>query len=243
MVNTNYLSKTAGSDVQNYSSKKTVAADSSFAQKVAEKEAASPADMTLEEYKAYFQKKIDSLYTHPSQRRICRWIDITDAAYERMRTDPEYEKKVLDTLAASKARSYGNRMPILLYTHIEDSWDKSYTKSWGVQERYPTPRTSSYKEKSWWEKRQERIKEMLKRQAKAAQKRAQAQSILGQQAALERQIESQQIRQKLFAEKIPGATDTTTDLPFSSSSAKALAAAFYAEALSAFSESLIRRNK
>ena len=82
---------------------------------------------------------------------------------------------------------------------------------------------------------------MLKRQAKAAQKRAQAQSILGRQAVLERQLESQQTRQSLFAEKIPGASETAGQIPFSSTSAKALAASFYAEALSLFSKSLVNK--
>ena len=39
-----------------------------FAGKVTEKNPVSPEDMTLEEYKAYFNEKMNSLYTHPSQR-------------------------------------------------------------------------------------------------------------------------------------------------------------------------------
>ena len=43
-------------------------ADAGFAGKVAEKETLSQKDMTLDEYKAYFNEKMNSLYTHPSQR-------------------------------------------------------------------------------------------------------------------------------------------------------------------------------
>lgn len=39
-----------------------------FAEKVTDKSQVSPEDMTLEEYKAYFNEKMNSLYTHPSQR-------------------------------------------------------------------------------------------------------------------------------------------------------------------------------
>lgn len=69
-------------------------AEAGFAGKVAEKGAVFLEDMTLDEYKAYFNEKMNSLYTHPSQRNMNWTIDITDAAYKRMQTDPEYEKKI-----------------------------------------------------------------------------------------------------------------------------------------------------
>lgn len=197
--------------------------------------------MTLQEYKKYIHQKIDSLYTHPSQRGLCPMIEITDAAYKRMMSDPEYEKKVLNMLAAEKAHYYGRFIPEFVYIHIDENWENTYTKIMGWRDRQPAPRNTSNNKKSWWDERQERIREMLKRQAKAAQKRAQAQSILGRQAALERQMESQQTRQSLFAEKIPGASETSEQIPFSSTSAKALAASFYAEALSIFSKNLINK--
>lgn len=239
MVSTNYGAKALNSYSQNNAAKKalvsTTASGGTFAEKVAEK------GMTLEEYKVYIHQKIDSLYTHPSQGRLYPMIEITDAAYERMMNDPEYEEKVLNMLAAEKAHSYGRFIPEFVYIHIDDTWENTYTKTFGWRDRQPAPRNTSNNEKSWWDERQERIREMLKRQAKAAQKRAQAQSILGRQAVLERQMESQQTRQSLFAEKIPGASETEGQIPFSSTSAKALAASFYAEALSIFSESLVSK--
>ena len=244
MVNTNYAATLVSSYSQNDPGVKpnakkalvpTTASGGTFAEKVAEKV------MTLGEYKKYIQEKIDSLYTHPSQRRLYPIIEITDAAYERMMKDPEYEEKVLNMLAKEKAQFYGRFIPEFLYIHVDDTWENTYTKTYGWRDRQPAPKNTSNNEKSWWDERQERIREMLKRQAKAAQKRAQAQSILGRQAVLERQMESQQTRQALFAEKIPGALETEGQIPFSSASAKALAASFYAEALSIFSESLVRK--
>lgn len=243
MVNTNYTANVA-SYSQNNSSVKTKAKNTSgnvaanggtFAEKVAEK------GMTLEEYKKQIYQKIDSLYTHPSQRRLYPIIEITDAAYERMMNDPEYEEKVLNMLAAEKAHAYGRFIPEFVYIHIDGTWENTYTKILGWRDRQPAPRNTQNNEKSWWDERQERIREMLKRQAKAAQKRAQAQSILGRQTVLERQMESQQVRQALFAEKIPGASETAGQIPFSSTSAKALAASFYAEALNIFSERLVSK--
>ena len=89
-----------------------------FAGKVAEKSSVSPEDMTLEEYKKYFNEKMNSLYTHPSQRNMNDVIDITDAAYKRMQTDPEYEKKILDCMAKNKAVNFGGYIPEISYMHI-----------------------------------------------------------------------------------------------------------------------------
>ncbi|KAI4446512.1 hypothetical protein C823_001030 [Eubacterium plexicaudatum ASF492] len=61
---------------------------STFASQIKDKK-----DMSLDEYKAYFNEKMDALYTHPSQRNMNWVIDITDAAYKRMQTDPAYEQK------------------------------------------------------------------------------------------------------------------------------------------------------
>ena len=97
-----------------------------FAGKVTEKNPVSPEDMTLEEYKAYFNEKMDALYTHPSQRNMNWVIDITDAAYKRMQTDPEYEQKILDALAKNKAVDFGGNIPQIAYTHVDSTWEGCY---------------------------------------------------------------------------------------------------------------------
>ena len=51
------------------------------AEKVTDKSQVSSEDMTLEEYKEYFNEKMSGLYPHPSQRGMNWVIDITDAAY------------------------------------------------------------------------------------------------------------------------------------------------------------------
>ena len=53
-----------------------------------------------------------------SQRNMNWVIDITDAAYKRMQTDPEYEQKILDALAKNKAVNFGNYIPQISYMHI-----------------------------------------------------------------------------------------------------------------------------
>ncbi len=105
-----------------------------FAGKVTDKSPFSPEDMTLEEYKEYFNEKMNSLYVHPSQRNRNEVIDITDAAYKRMQTDPEYEKKILDALAKNWAVDFGGNIPEVSYMHIDDTYEKCYGYTQGMKE-------------------------------------------------------------------------------------------------------------
>ncbi|MDE6749554.1 MAG: hypothetical protein K2K21_10940 [Lachnospiraceae bacterium] len=116
-----------------------------FVGKVKEKSTVSLENMTLEEYKNYFNEKMNSLYTHPSQRNMNWVIDITDAAYERMKTDPEYEQKVLNAIATNKAVNFGSYIPSFAYTHIDDTWEKSYGYTQGMEENVGCSGSSSAK--------------------------------------------------------------------------------------------------
>ena len=134
-----------------------------FAGKVTEKNPVSPEDMTFEEYKAYFNEKMNSLYTHPSQRNRNDIIDITDAAYKRMQTDPEYEKKILDALAKNKAVNFGNYIPQISYMHIDDTWDGCYGYTQGMKENdsYIKGSSSKHENNVKMKKEQDREKELL----------------------------------------------------------------------------------
>ena len=129
-----------------------------FASQIKSKE-----DMSLDEYKAYFNEKMNSLYTHPSQRNGNDIIDITDAAYKRMQTDPEYEKKILDALAKNKAVNFGNYIPQISYMHIDDTWEGCYGYTQGMKENdsYIKGNSSKHENNVKKEKEQDREKEFL----------------------------------------------------------------------------------
>ena len=129
-----------------------------FASQIKSKE-----DMSLDEYKAYFNEKMNSLYTHPSQRNRNDIIDITDAAYKRMQTDPEYEKKILDALAKNKAVNFGNYIPQISYMHIDDTWEGCYGYTKGMKENdsYTKGISSKHENNVKKEKEQDREKEFL----------------------------------------------------------------------------------
>lgn len=128
-----------------------------FASQIKSKE-----DMSLDEYKAYFNEKMNSLYTHPSQRNRNDIIDITDAAYKRMQTDPEYEKKILDALAKNKAVNFGNYIPQISYMHIDDTWEGCYGYTQGMKENDSYIKGNSSKhENNVKKKKEDRNKELL----------------------------------------------------------------------------------
>ena len=166
-------------------------ADAGFAGKVAEKGTVSPKDMTLDEYKAYFNEKMNGLYTHPSQRNMNDVIDITDAAYKRMQTDPEYEKKILDALAQNKAVNFGGNIPVIAYMHIDDTWEKCYGYTQGMKENVGYSGSSSAKKSDAGREKKARQKELLEEYLeKRAQAKRQQQELLDEKAAKSEQESS-----------------------------------------------------
>lgn len=165
-----------------------------FAEKVTDKSQVSSEDMTLEEYKEYFNEKMNSLYTHPSQRNRNDIIDITDAAYKRMQTDPEYEKKILDVLAKNKAVNFGNYIPQISYMHIDDTYEKCYGYTQGMKENDGYSGSSSAKGTDAGRQKKARQKELLE---EYLEKRAQMKEF--QQEALEEKIAKQEMLNKKIA--------------------------------------------
>lgn len=159
-----------------------------FAGKVTEKSSVSPEDMTLEEYKKYFNEKMNSLYTHPSQRNMNDVIDITDAAYKRMQTDPEYEQKILNCFAINKAVDFGGNIPVIAYMHIDDTWEKCYGYTQGMKENVGYSGSSSAKGADAGRQKKARQKELLE---EYLEKRARMKEF--QQKTLDEKIAKQEL--------------------------------------------------
>lgn len=207
--------------------------DCVFMEKIAE-QAAAGRDMTPEEYKQYFQKQADALYTHPSQAKTIWMIDITDAAYGRMRQDAAYERRMLDWIAKEKAADYGNDAPGMAYMHIDDAPEKCRCYIQRADGRRRNERRAQPKEKSWWEKRTERMKEHLEAQIERAQENAKVQSALLQRSSLEQHYMSCQKQQTYFKERDKKRGGMETE-GLTLIDAKALAAAAYEDTIRRFS--------
>lgn len=171
-------------------------ASDGFVGKVKEKSSVSLENMTLEEYKNYFNEKMNSLYAHPSQRNMNWVIDITDSAYERMKTDPEYEQKVLNAIATNKAVNFGSYIPSFAYTHIDDTWEKSYGYTQGMKENVGCLGSSSAKGGNDSVRRKKaRQKKLLEEYLeKRAQVKKQQQEMLNEKIAKQEQERSRLLR-------------------------------------------------
>lgn len=125
------------------------------------------ADMTLAEYKQYIYQRISRIPMHPSQTMRSVAVFISDACFEAMQKDPQYEKWVLDTL----------RKDFACY----DPWFSMDGESFTIhrfgatreQYRVDTWHTGTHKgrgraayekeaEESFWEKRAKRFRKYMK---------------------------------------------------------------------------------
>lgn len=67
-------------------------------------ETVSTKDMTMEEYKQYIHDKISRIPLHPSRMQESISINISEAGFEAMKNDPEYEAWVLNDLRTGWAQ-------------------------------------------------------------------------------------------------------------------------------------------
>ncbi len=117
-INVNYMTRTYSNFLKGYEAKNgSQAQPSSFSDRVAEKSAesqkvsetgkagaVSTKDMTMEEYKQYIHDKISQIPMHPSRMQESISINISEAGFEAMKNDPEYETWVLNDLRTGWAQ-------------------------------------------------------------------------------------------------------------------------------------------
>lgn len=143
--------------------------------------AISREDMTMEKYKQYLYDQFSKIPIHPSRSLESISINITDAGFEAMKNDPEYEAWVLDDLKAGWAQPNpwtaicGGGYSVIHYGAAKEECNAS---SWypGYQHGKGESLFNSRSENSFWERRTE------------SQKLYQEQS---QTAALERYYQQQ----------------------------------------------------
>ncbi len=125
--------------------------------------------MTMEEYKQYIYDKICSMPMHPSRMQDNFSIQISDAGFEAMKNNPEYEAWVLQDIRTGFQRENvlagvcGGSFCISYYGAAKEEchaqmWSKGYRNGKGE---------SLYKlksEKSFWEKRREKRRKLKKLQ-------------------------------------------------------------------------------
>ena len=194
-------------------------------------------EMTTDEYKQWFMNEM-------SKMPVSSWfrssfssgsLVIKEEAFERMKNDPEYEKYVMNRIRSMYSVS---SLPVgpnnVCYEVIGASPEECYGYAG------PTGGSGSNfagDEKSWWEKRHERMEELMEEQEKEAVKKAQARKAAVQENYLKSQMASRQRLQAFLVGEMQSGDDAAA---FQTAGLSALAATVYEENISAFSKSVVR---
>lgn len=109
VMNVSYMTRIYNDFINNYEAKNSSGSPTAFKDKVAEKceegtkvsevqtaNIVSTKDMTMEEYKQYIYEKLSQLPMNPSHMQDSISINISEAGFEAMKNDPEYEKWVIN---------------------------------------------------------------------------------------------------------------------------------------------------
>ena len=200
-------------------------------------------EMTLDEYKQWVMNEI-------SKMPVSGWVRSTfssgaivikEEAFEAMKNDPEYENYVLNRVrSACSVQGLPGCPKCTGYDVIGASPEECYGYAGPVG---GSGSNIAGNEKSWWEKRHERMEELLEEQEKEALKKAQARKALAQENYLKSQFESQQRLQSFLMESAKNGQGISDMSAFQSVSAGALAATAYEDTISTFSKSVMESQK
>lgn len=142
----------------------------------------------LEAFKKEFYQELSQITTHATVSNAA--VNVTEAAFKRMKDDPEYKQQVLSWIKHDLGASYGSRNASVMLTVGEtleqcrgDAWPVSADSEFGIRSQ-----DSFYKSSN---ERKERQKELLE---EYLQKRQAAKQI--QQDILERKDETQRINKE-----------------------------------------------
>ena len=199
----------------------------------------SKEEMTMEEYKQWFMDEMSKMPVSGWYRSTCVGgaLTITEECFERMKTDPEWEKTVLGMVR--KMYSYTGIMgsKMIGYQVIGATPEQCHGEGIPIKDGSPL---SADNEKSWWEKRHERMEELMEEQEKEAAKKAQARRAAAQENFLKSQMASRQRLQVFLAEGVQNGDDAVA---FQTAGISALAATIYEENISIFSKSVVGNQK
>lgn len=122
--------------------------------------------MSMEEYQEYFKKTLSELVAQSSFSETDISFHISDEAFERMKRDSYYEKQILGLISRDLTGCYPFHSPSSLVFEIGGTLDDYKVTSSPVETIHRTE-----KEKSFWEQRVQRHKDMMEEQAKVAKKK------------------------------------------------------------------------
>ncbi len=200
--------------------------------------------MTMEEYKNFINGLMNSIPFDATRIYDREIVSISDAGWEQMKNDPDYEAWVLGYTAENRSvRNPFFGWPGASGSVYVEKFGASIEEHLGQSVGTSGPGGSSNKvknEKSWWEKRCEKMEELMEEQAEKALKKARAQMALEQERYLNNRVANQQRLQSFLSDSTQGGADM---MYFSPTCMSALAAMAYESNISIFSKSVMESPK
>jgi len=199
-------------------------------------------DMTMEEYKGFINGLLSSIPFDSTRIYDREFISISDAGWEQMKNDPDYEAWVLGYTAGNRSvRNPFFGLPGASASICVEKFGASIEEHIGQSVGTSSLGSSSnHVKKSWWEKRQEKTEELLEEQALKAMKKAQAQRVFEQVHYINSHLASQQRLQSFLSDNTQGNGDM---MQFQSTGVNTLAAMVYENNISILNKSVMGSRK
>ncbi len=180
----------------------------------------SKEEMTMDEYKQWFMNEMSGMPVSGWYRSTCVGgaLTITEECFERMKNDPEWEKTVLGMVRKMYSTNGIMGSKMIGYQVIGATPEQCYGAGIPVKDGSPL---SADNGKSWWEKRHERMEELMEEQEKAALKKAQARKAQAQAEYLKSQMASRQRLHSFLADGVQNGQDGADMAAFQSAAATA----------------------
>ena len=216
-INVNYMTRAYNQYQQKIVTKDQEKEDTRFADSVKEKRegsgsivgnlktgSVSAKDMTMEEYKQYIYNKISKIPMHPTRAGESISVTISEAGFEAMKNDPEYEAWVLNDLQVGWSQPdkwsgiCGGAFSTIYYGASKEECHAFNDKS----------------KNSFWERRIEN-KNRIENQVKQQQKKKRIQKKQAERTAYEeyvqnKRLSAQDVRAGLAAESSSSDRTVTT---------------------------------
>ena len=156
---------------------------------------ASTEDMTMEEYKNYFHALLDTIPYDATRVNDVTMISISEAGWEQMKKDPDYEAWILGYFVEDRAvrnpffgwgGNDGSFCVEKFGASIEEHHGQGFSKSSVIGAK------TDKDEESWWTKRRKKTKQLMEEQAERAQQKAKAKKVIAQEEFVRQQYQSRQ---------------------------------------------------
>ncbi len=228
-INVNCMTRTYSKFLKNNEAKGGRTESPSFCERVAEKSrnvsetgkagAVSAKDMTMDEYRQYIHEKISQIPMHPTRMSENISIHISEAGFEAMKNDPEYEAWVLNDLRTGWAQPdrwsgiCGGAYSTIYYGAAKE---ECHAQMWsaGYQNGSGKSLFDGRAEDSFWERRTEQ-KKRTETQIKKEQEKKRMQEEINEKAAMEksaahRRLMAQRAKEAVYSDSILAKSGTVT---------------------------------